>query len=59
MLGAEIFMAFLAQLAFAASPVSPGDAHAIADLEVVNRGSLLNDWTDNFVPRDEGPLDDP
>ena len=58
LLDAEIFVAVAAEFTFAATPVQPGDADAIADLEIVNGGSFFHDAACDFVAEDERFFDD-
>lgn len=59
LVGAEVLFAFPAQLALAARPVRPGDADAVADLQLVHVRATLDDAPDDFVPGDQRQLDDP
>src|SRR6185295_10996991 len=56
-MAAEILVAFSAQLALSASPVSPGNPHTIADLKLGDRIALLSHTADYFVARDQRPFD--
>jgi hypothetical protein len=55
---AEILFAFAAELAFAAGPVHPGNAYAVANLQMIDRGAFFYDPTGNFVPENQGSLGD-
>jgi hypothetical protein len=54
----EVFAAFFAQLALAASPVSPRYAYPIADPKLAYRFALLHHATDYFVTGNERPFYD-
>jgi hypothetical protein len=53
---AEILIAFPAELAFATGPVHPRDANAIANLQVIDRGTFFHNAASDFVPKDQGCL---
>ncbi len=55
---AEILVAFVAELAFAASPMYPRNAYAVADLQTIDRGAFFYDAAGDFVPEDQGSLGD-
>jgi hypothetical protein len=42
-----------AEITSAAGPINPGDANAIADLEVANPFAFLHHATGNLVPEDQ------
>jgi hypothetical protein len=55
---AEILVAFVAELASAASPMHPRNAYAVAHLQMIDRGAFFDDSTGNFVPENQGSLGD-
>src|SRR5258707_6654263 len=54
--GAEILIAFPAELAFATSPVHPRDANAIANFQVIDGGAFFHNSATDFVSKDQGRL---
>src|SRR5271155_3036203 len=55
---AEIFIAFAAEFAFAAAPVEPGDADAVADLQIFDGCAFSHDAAGNFGTEDQRFFDD-
>src|ERR1039458_1255132 len=55
---AEVLVAFTAEVAFAAGPVHPGNANAVADFQVIDGSAFLYDAAGDFVPEDQGFLGD-
>ena len=54
--GAEILIAFLAELAFATGPVHPRDANAIANFQVIDGVAFFHNSASDFVSKDQGRL---
>jgi hypothetical protein len=57
--GTQILAALQAKLAFAASPMRPGDANTVSNPDVFDCGAFLNYWADGFMTRDKRALDVP
>src|SRR5260370_2039517 len=57
--GAEILIAFPAELAFATSPVHPRDANAIASFQVIDAAAFFHNSASDFVSKDQGRLVNP
>ena len=55
---AQVLVAFTAEIAFAAGPVHPRNANAVADFQVIDRGALFYHATRDFVPENQGFLGD-
>src|SRR5258708_8634488 len=55
---AKILIAFAAELAFAAGPVHPRNAHVVAYFQVFDGGAFFHNTSGDFVPKDHGFLGD-
>ena len=53
---AKILIAFAAEFAFAAGPVHPRDANAIANFQVIDGGAFFHNSASDFVSKDQGRL---
>src|SRR6266481_1866213 len=56
LLDAKILIAFAAEFAFAARPVYPRDANAIANFQVTDGGAFFHNSASDFVSKDQGRL---
>jgi len=55
---AQVLVSFSADLAFAAAPIYPGHSHTIADFQVADFRTSLDNAADDLVTQDERPLDE-
>src|SRR5580704_2042053 len=55
---AEILVAFTAEIAFAAGPVHPRHAHAVANFQMTDGRAFFHDAAGDFMPQDQRPLGD-
>ena len=58
LLDAEILVAFAAEFTFAAGPVHPRNAHAVADFQIFDRRAFFHDAACDFVSEDQRSFDD-
>src|SRR5438270_586274 len=59
LLDAKVFMAFAAELTFAAGPMDPRHANAVARLEIAHSVADFRDAAGNFMARNQRYLGDP